>query len=444
MILTRMIMMNQTLTIPRLQYGLWIQEIVDGVIPDVPMLPENYGEPSDKYWRLAWPIKTEYVDSESIKVTFDTEPFNLSCVEGNVITGTVSVPEFMPGANIQSIVLTKVDDIYVYHDYTAQVYLYNIPKQYKNDMIVKASGETEYFTYELYGEIHGSTNTMYLYPKITKYKNIEGVFDGYWKNVDFKWNGSTKTEEASPLYLEWETSITPVEMDGILTPENLIQLIMSSPFLPANGFGLSYNDTRLISFNEFFMTVSPVIGFSEYSNCLTMYNIHPFHNNNGSWEGVSWIFPRATIKYIPYPNGKLSLFVNPGGIMDIMVEKWYARSDYEYYPMNTPNLYGLLSNALLALSYGMADGLSAEIQFNGDSMSLFLTDSESCVKLLKSTLLPLLQNDVYRARLLRSIEENPETTALYEAIKSGVDSFDIMLDSTKKMKIGVNANKYQL
>lgn len=418
-------------------------EIVDGVIPTVPKFPENYGEPHERYWRLAWPIQTEYVDSESIKVTFDKKPFNLSWVEGNIITGTVSVPEFMPGANIQSVVLTKVDDEYVRHDDCASVSLYDIPTQYNENMIVKASGETEYCTYELYGEIHGRIHTMSLYPKITQYKTLEGELDGYWKNKDFKWDGSANKVETSPLYLDWETAAIPDEMNGILTPAGLIQLIMASPFLPANGFGLSYNDTRLISFNEFFRTVSPVTGFSKYSNCLTVYTISYYSNNNGPWHASTWIFPKSTIKYIPHSNGKLSLFVNPGGIMNINVERWCAHGNGEYYPMNTPNLYGLLSNALLALSPGTSDGLAAEIQFDGDSMSLFLTDSETCVKLLKATLLPLLQNDVYRARLLRSIEENPETSALYETVKSGVDSFEIMLDSTNKMNIGVNANKYK-
>ena len=151
-------------------------------------------------------------------------------------------------------------------------------------------------------------------------------------------------------------------------------------------------------------------------------------------------FPANTVTYLPNGNGKMKIYVNPGGLFDINILKFSGVSSY-YYPLDTNNLYGWFSQILLALNPGNATGIEADITTEGETLALTFSNSADCVELIRKSFLPLLQNEEYRARLLNSIKDDKEISYQYTAIESGINALQKMLDSTTAMKLGFRAKE---
>lgn len=409
-------------------------------IPDVPVMPDVTESKSAQYKNMGISVEIKPLKDGIAQLSVLPGEFDLASVKGNSVQGTVHVPGMIPGSPdlALEVALSKTEEAPMIIVNTPYCYSIQVPEDYSGtEWEMHGEGENEYLKYSLHGVLDGNKNKVYLsWETIENKKGI--IKNGNWLLNHFSWNNSSTTMQTSPFFIEWETSLNPMSEKG-LSATDFLQLILNTPFLPANSYGLAGTNTNLISIGYLSQIIMPVIKFDDNKVYLDYLCHHSdLEENYGIEPFVS--FPNTTYTYSVVQNDEMRLYINPGGLFDVNIAYEFGIGGAEfYYPMNTPDLYALISNTLLGLSPDVSLGLPMKVEMRTDRLDWYITDSERCVDLLKKILIPIFADDINRRRFLRAMKEDADLSDYAEAFEKSIMYLQEMLESTKEMKFGLSA-----
>lgn len=364
---------------------------------------------------------------------FYTDPFDLSSVEGNPVKGEVPRPSFVGFGREISIPIELTPDYKNgKYEFSGRDEIAGVTIAISKGILTADSLTCEQW-YVLPRKNFDSLNPNYV---ITA--NESGI---HYVAVNPQRDDNLHYTR-SFFITELESACYPKEYEKLISLADLVQLILNTPCLKESDYGFDAASDRHISLSTLWTRLFSQLMFPQdrTNYTLSFYFSTPHEDDTlyHTWGG--WTYTDNTFCSSMLTESSYNLTIDPLNVFKMHIIKKKTENGYTMYPLDTPALYTLISNVLLALSPGNADGIPINYAFKKeDGETIFnstFADSATGISVLKSIITTVFKENGVRENLTTRMQSEGISKEIVSAAAFVLDNLDELLNQCGESKFG--------
>lgn len=295
------------------------------------------------------------------------------------------------------------------------------------------SGKTDYVTYTVEGEFDGTKMDVDFENVRLKNQTFAGTA---WKPMPY--DGNNPLTDRQPFHIVWELDGN-VQLPGIETvvPEletsvqDLLRMLVNVPFISV------YNNTAKMSLTQVIANGFRAMGMGEDGNL----NITYLQSANGAATFAN--VPYGSFQYVPLTKSAIRLTANPTDLLSLVLLNNTNRDpnipDNPFGKASRADgmLYQLLQKLLEGTMPVVAEGMPLACVRQDNDMALY-AGSTIMLPMIKSYILPILQNPAMRGIVLDFVTQHVQSEEQILAIMAVYDMLPVIMEHTTKVELGLN------